>query len=120
MVTNIIDFTDKQYLNLEIIKNHLNIEQQFDADDMYLYALLDVAQAAVEKYLDIPLEDMENNDGMLPSPILHAILLLIGTFYAQRESVSTASMQPVPNAFELLCDLYRNYSSDLAIKRPSE
>lgn len=116
-MSNIVDFQDKQYINLEIIKNHLNIEQQFDDDDMYLYALLDVAQAAVEKYLDMPLEDMENEDGMLPSPVVHAMLLLIGTFYAQRESVSSASMQPVPNAFEFLCDMYRNYAADLAIKR---
>lgn len=112
--TNIVDFENIQYVDLETVKKHLNIEPQFEEDDLYLIALIDVAQAAVEKYLDIPLADMCKND-ILPSPIKHAILLLVGTFYAQRESISSASMQPVPNAFELLCDLYRNYNYTKAI-----
>jgi hypothetical protein len=111
---NIVDFQNIQYVDLETVKKHLNLEQQFEEDDLYLLALIDVAQAAVEKYLDMPLEDMVK-DNILPSPIKHAILLLIGTFYAQRESISSASMQPVPNAFELLCDLYRNYNCNKAI-----
>lgn len=111
-----VDFEDIQYVGLETIKKHLNLESAFEEDDLYLMALEDVAQAAVEKYIDIPLADM-SVDGVLPSPIKHAILLLVGTWYAVRESVSSASMQPVPNSFEMLCDLYRNYSSDLAIKR---
>lgn len=114
MNTNIVDFENIQYVDLETAKKHLNIEQQFEEDDLYIMALIDVAQAAVEKYLDIPLADM-CKDGILPSPIKHAILLLIGTFYAQRESIASASMQPVPNAFELLCDLYRNYNYTKAI-----
>lgn len=115
-MSNVVDFQDIQYVDLETAKKQLNIENDFQDDDLYIMALIDVAQSAVEKYLDIPLEDM-CKDGVLPSPIKHAILLLIGTWYAIRESVSSASMQPVPNAFEMLCDLYRNYSSDLAIKR---
>lgn len=119
MSNNIVDYQNIQYVDLETVKKHLNLEQQFEEDDLYLLALIDVAQAAVEKYLDMPLEDMVK-DNILPSPIKHAILLLIGTFYAQRESISSASMQPVPNAFELLCDLYRNYNCNKAITNISE
>ena len=115
-MSNIVDFQDIQYVDLETAKKQLNIEDDFQDDDLYILALIDVAQSAVEKYLDIPLADI-CKDSVLPSPIKHAILLLISTWYAIRESVSTAAMQPVPNAFEMLCDLYRNYSSDLAIKR---
>lgn len=115
MNTNIVDFENIQYVDLETVKKHLNLENQFEEDDLYLIALIDVAQAAVEKYLDMPLADICKNN-VLPSPIKHAILLLVGTFYAQRESISSASMQPVPNAFELLCDLYRNYNCNKAIK----
>lgn len=118
-MSNTVDFQNIQYVDLETVKKHLNLEQQFEEDDLYLMALIDVAQAAVEKYLDMPLEDM-CKDGILPSPIKHAILLLIGTFYAQRESISSASMQPVPNAFELLCDLYRNYDYKDAIYKNNE
>lgn len=117
-MSNIVDFDNIQYVDLETAKKQLNIEDDFQDDDLYILALIDVAQSAVEKYLDMPLSDM-CKDNVLPSPIKHAILLLVGTFYAQRESISTSSMQPVPNAFEMLCDLYRNYSSDLAIKRES-
>lgn len=118
-MSNTVDFQNIQYVDLETVKKHLNLEQQFEEDDLYLMALIDVAQAAVEKYLDMPLEDM-CKDRILPSPIKHAILLLIGTFYAQRESISSASMQPVPNAFELLCDLYRNYDYKDAIYKNNE
>lgn len=119
MSNNTVDFENIQYVDLETVKAHLNLEQQFEDDDLYLLGLEDVAQCAVEKYLDIPLADIAQN-GVLPSPIKHAILLLIGTFYAQRESISSASMQPVPNAFELLCDLYRNYDYRDAIYKNNE
>jgi hypothetical protein len=117
-MSNIVDFEDIQYVDLQTVKVHLNLEDDFQDDDLYILALVDVAQSAVEKYLDIPLADI-CKDGVLPTPIKHAILLLVGTFYAQRESISSAAMHPVPHAFDLLCDLYRNYSSDLAIKRES-
>lgn len=98
-----------KYLNLEIIKNHLNLDQNFDADDFYLNALYDVAVEAVSKYIDSPLEQLEDEHGMLPSSVIHAMLLLIGTWYNIRESVSNASMQPVPHTVEFLCDLNRDY-----------
>ena len=98
-----------KYLNLEIIKNHLNLDQNFDADDFYLNALYDVAVEAVSKYIDVPLSQLEDENGKLPSSVLHAMLLLIGTWYSVRESVSSASMMPVPHAVEFLCDLNRDY-----------
>lgn len=106
---------EKQYLTLEAIKQHCNIDDDFQDDDLYLYALLSVAQAAVEKTLDIKLTELEDEDGELPAPIGQAMLLLIGTFYAVRESISSASMQPVPHTFEYLCDLYKNYDYNDAI-----
>lgn len=116
---NITDFQDTQYITLETAKAWLNIEPAFEEDDMLIYGLIDVAQCAVEKYIDKPLEDIVK-DGVLPSPIKQAILFLIGTYYAQRESVTTASMSPVPHTFELLCDLYRNYDYREAINKSNE
>jgi len=111
---NITDFQSTQYLDLETAKAWLNIEPQFQEDDLLIYALIDVAQAAVEKYIDQPLEDIVK-DGVLPSPIKQAMLFLIGTYYAQRESITSGSYQPVPHTFELLCDLYRNYDYEKAV-----
>ena len=115
----IVDFQNKQYLTLETVKQWLHVDQDFEDDDLLLFGLIDVAQSAVEKYLDIPLEDM-CKDGILPSPILQAMLFLIATYYDQRDSVSSGQMSPVPGTFELLCDLYRNYACDLAPKRTSD
>ena len=102
-------------LNLEVVKKHLNIEDDFQDDDMYLYALMDVANDVVEKSLDIKLDDLRNTDGKLPSPIVHAELLLIATWYACRESVSSGSMLPTPHAYDMLIDLYKNYDFSCAI-----
>lgn len=113
---NIVDFQNIQYLDLETVKQWTHVDQDFEDDDLLLFGLIDVAQAAVEKYLDMPLEDIAQN-GVLPSPIKQAMLFLIATYYDQRDSVSSGTMSPVPETFELLCDLYRNYASDLAIKR---
>lgn len=111
---NTVDFQNIQYIDLETAKKWLNIEPQFEDDDLLIWALIDAAQAATEKYIDKPLEDIVK-DGVLPTPIKQAMLFLIGTWYAQRESVSTASCSEVPHTFELLCDLYRNYDYNKAI-----
>lgn len=106
---------EKFYLDLEAIKQHLNISLDYSGDDLYLYALLSVCQAAVEKHIDRKLSELEDEDGDIPAPIGQAILLLIGTFYAVRESVSSASMTPVPHTFDYLCDLYKNYNANKSI-----
>lgn len=97
------------YITVNFAKKHLNIDKEFTDDDLYIAALIEVAEAAVEKHLDSPLASLEDGDGYLPSPVAHAILLLVGNFYANRESVAFASAQSVPNSYEYLIDLYRNY-----------
>lgn len=105
-----------EYLTIEEIKKHLNIEADFTDDDVYLESLANAAQSATEIYLDTPLSDYEDANGNLPRSIVQAMLLLIGTWYAIRESVSSSSMTVVPTAFEFLCDLHRNYSVENSLK----
>lgn len=102
-------------LNLEIIKKHLNIADDFSDDDLYLYALIDVAKEVVEKSLDVNLDSLRNDDGMLPASIVHAMLLLIGSWYCFRESISASTMLPTPHAYDMLIDLYKNYDFNSAI-----
>lgn len=100
------------YLDLTLLKQHLNIEPDFTDDDEYISFLEEAAGQAVEKYIDFPLEKLVDEDTQkLPQAVIHAILLLVGTWYNQRESVG-ASVMPIPNAFELLCDLFRDYRID--------
>lgn len=116
---SIIDFQDIQYIDLQTAKKWLNIDDSFEDDDMLIYGLIDAAQAATEKYLDKPLEDIAR-DGVLPSAVKQAILFLVGSWYAQRESITSGSTTEVPHTFELLIALYKNYDYNEAILKTDE
>lgn len=99
------------FVQLYQIKKHLNIDEYFTDDDEYLVSLEDVAEKVVEKHIDLSLSDLANaNGGELPSPLLQAILLLIGNMYLQRESISYSSISEVPQSYNYLLDLYKDYS----------
>lgn len=100
------------YLDIDTIKQHLNLDENFDADDLYLMALRDAAKEVVEKYIDYPLSQLEDEDGKLPAALNHAMLLWIASMYAIRESVSASNITPVAHSFELLCSLFRDYKID--------
>ena len=100
------------YLTLDEIKKHLNIDSQFTDDDNYLEALATASEDVVSKYIDYPLEKLEDGEGDIPQALKFSMLLWIGTIYAVRESVSTVNMSTVPHSLELLCDIYRNYTID--------
>jgi uncharacterized phage protein (predicted DNA packaging) len=98
------------YLQLYQIKKHLNIDNSFQEDDEYLMDLAKVAEKAVQKHIDNNLSDMEDEDGQLPMPLIQAMLLMIGTFYAKRESIAFAASTEVPLAYDYLLSLYKNYN----------
>lgn len=100
------------YLQLYQIKKHLNIDEDFHLDDEYLVDLSVVAQQVIQKHIDNNLDELcVDNGGELPSPLLHAMLLLIGNFYANRESVAFASSSEIPLSYEYLLSLYKNYNN---------
>lgn len=97
------------YLNLELIKTHLNL-QDFSDDDKYLQHLGSAVEFVVERDIDKKLSKIaEENGGDLPPSLLHAMLLLLGTYYANRENISYASCVEVPKTYAYICDLYRCY-----------
>lgn len=98
------------YLTLEEIKKHLNLDSEFIDDDAYLTALAEASEDVVAKYIDYPLVQLEDDDGQLPKALKFAMLLWIGTIYSVRESVTAVNMSTVPHSLELLCDLYRDYT----------
>ena len=114
-MSQVIDFQNKQYIDLQTVKKWLNIDDSFEDDDMLLYGLIDVAQAVVEKQLDLYLEDIEQ-DGVLPTPIIQAMLFWIATAYDQRESIASGGVTEVPHTMDLMINMYKNYASDKAIK----
>lgn len=98
------------YLQLYQLKKHLNIDESFHEDDEYLMDLARVAENAVQKHIDHSLSDLVDERQNLPMPLVQAMLLMVGTFYAKRESVAFASAQEVPLAYNYLLDLYKDYN----------
>lgn len=111
------------YLNLEQLKKHLNIDADFTDDDAYIESLGEVAESIVEKHLDRKLDsfcdirysnvpityDGAVSYGDLPAPIVHAMLLMVGNLYANRESVTYANTYELPLAYQYLLAPYHNY-----------
>lgn len=103
------------YLHLDQIKKHLYIDDYFTDDDEYLMSLALVAESVVERHIDSNLNYLADGSGELPAPLIHAMLLLIGNLYNNRESVATFKYaeQPIelPLSYSYLLDLYKNYSN---------
>lgn len=96
------------YLSLDDVKRHLIIDHC--DDDKYLADLITVAEDAVKTDLNLnSLCEIEDETGMLPASVIQAMLLLIGTLYSNRESVTYGTPHTVPHSYEFLISLYRNY-----------
>lgn len=97
------------YLTLDKAKKHLNIDTDFVDDDNYITSLIEVAENAVERHIGYKLSTMvEKNDGSLPKGLEHAMLLMIGTFYNSRESVTFGAGTELPLGYNYLLDLFTN------------
>ena len=101
------------YLQLNQIKKHLNIDEDFKGDDEYILQLAQSAQEVVEVHIDRPLDSLTNEEGNLPSSLIQAMLLLVGTWYANRESVSFASTYVLPHSYDYIIALYKNYNREV-------
>lgn len=100
------------YITLKEAREHLNITDEFFTDDdRYILSLIAVAEDAVEKRLDRSLGDcVDSRTGELAPAVRQSVLLLIGTFYNQREATSVQNVKEVPLTFGFLSDLYRKHS----------
>ena len=99
------------YIQLDLAKKHLNIEEDFTEDDEYILSLIEVAESAVRVHINEDFASIaEKNGGCLPPPILQAILLMIGNLYTNREPLGT-NQQELPLSYQYLIDLYKNYNN---------
>jgi len=97
------------YISLEQAKAHLNIEPDFTEDDEYILGLTSVAEQAVRVHVNEDFDTLaEKNGGCFPTPLLQAMLLMIGNMYQNREPIGTKE-KPLPFNYQYLIDLYRNY-----------
>lgn len=99
------------YISLDQAKKHLNIEEEFCEDDLYIESLIQVAQNAVEMNICTPLSTFQDEDGLLPPALRQCILFLMASYYANRESLSSLTVKEIPYTYQYLINLYRNYGS---------
>lgn len=87
-------------LELDIIKQQVRLDLDFDADDTLLDTYAGAAKRYVERYTDRKLYATTSEAGYADDPdallldddITVAMLLLIGHWYANRESVVTGTI----------------------------
>lgn len=89
-------------LTLDEAKLHCRIDH--DDEDSLLGALIATATAAVADYMNVT-----SVDSTAAAPVKSAALLLVGTLYEHRESVSERPFSKNP-AFEALLNPYRVHS----------
>jgi uncharacterized phage protein (predicted DNA packaging) len=98
-------------IDLSTIKKHLNIDAEYTADDEYLMYLESVAEEVVQKHIDRTFEDIIAEEGEIPHPLLHSILLFVGNMYDNRESVAYNQVVEVPNSLSYILSMYRDYKN---------
>ena len=98
------------YIPLDLAKKHLNIEDSFTDDDQYIVGLIEAAEESVRTHVNEDLESIAaKNGGCIPTPLFHAMLLMVGNLYQNREIVGSKTVA-LPFNYQYLIDLYRNYN----------
>ena len=93
--------------DLSLLKAHVRADD-FADDDAYLQHLLDTAEEYVAQATNrTTAELVDLGGGMLPYSLTHAVLLIAGHWYNQREAVGSASMAEVPYTPTALIKPYR-------------
>lgn len=91
-----------------MLKNHLNVD--FTEDDSYITALADAAEDYVEIYTNRPISEFLDESGEKFRPaIQHAVNLLVGEWYANREAVTHTTNAELPYGTAALLIPFKKY-----------
>ena len=93
-----------KYITLEEAKAHLYVEH--DADDNYILSCMNSAEANLARLVNRPLSECEE-DGVLPADLKHAVLILVGKYYAFREGTNYSKANEAPFTLANLFIPYR-------------
>ena len=108
-------------IDLQMLKKHLNIEEDFTEDDSYLEILSNAAVNVVENYLVDNLElIVEDNGGELPSSLSLAIFIMVADWYAYRESVTNLSVNKLPQSLMFILNQFKCYDKATRKERREE
>ena len=101
------------FVTLDKVRAHLNLDDYYTEDNEYIIHLINAAEEATAKRLNLKslAYAVDPHSGYLPDSIIHQILLLVGSWYAARETFSYQSVSQLPHSFDFLSDLNKNYKS---------
>ena len=98
------------FLTMEYITAHSRFddirEQTAEASLIELYA--EAAEDTVLNYIDRTIEDLYEQYGKIPAPIIQAALLLVDNSYQHRSPSSMSNMYRVEYSFDALVKPYMN------------
>lgn len=93
-----------RWLTLDFIKAHSRID--FDCEDELLESYGESAETTVLNIIRRTYEDLLDEYGEAPAPIVQASLMLVDHSYQNRSPVSAQSLYAVPYTFDLLVKPY--------------
>lgn len=98
------------YISLEEAKSHLNVDADYTGDDQYIEDLILDVEEIVESEICMPISEIATESGAFPRPLRRAMLLLIGSYYKNREDeIPNGDSSRMRMASDRLMSLLRNY-----------
>ena len=101
-----------KFITFEQIKAQLRLDDE--QAEMEHDMLCDYGESAEETVLNIlntTMEDIIEQQGRVPKPIVHATLMLVDNAYKERSPISPQNMSVVPYTFDLMLKPYMRLTS---------
>ena len=96
-----------KFLKFDMIKAQLRLDDeqaQLEHDLLEMYG--ESAEETVLNTLNLTIEDIIEQYGSVPKPVVHATLMLVDNAYKERSPISPQNMSVVPYAFDLMLKPY--------------
>lgn len=102
-----------KYLTLDNIKAQLRLtDEQAELEKDLLDMYGESAEETVLNLLNRSMEDIMEQYGTVPKPLMHATLMLVDNSYKERSPISPQSMSTVPYAFDMMLKPYMRLTTD--------
>ena len=96
-----------KFLKFDMIKAQLRLDdEQANEEHDLLEMYGESAEETVLNTLNLTLEDIIEQYGSVPKPVVHATLMLVDNAYKERSPISPQNMSVVPYAFDLMLKPY--------------
>ena len=101
-----------KFITFEQIKQQLRLDkEQAEMEHDMLCDYGDSAEETVLNTLNTTMEDIIEQYGRVPKPIVHATLMLVDNAYKERSPVSPQNMSSVSYSFDLMLKPYMRLTS---------